>query len=466
MLGSGYGDALRHRGFRRLMIGTGVSCLGDVMSAIAIAWLAISLAPAGREGLVTGAALAAYSLPGFFGAIALDRPLRRVGARKLVMANAALRGLLLGTAAVAAIAGALTPVVFVALLACSSILSAWGNAGIFTLIGELIPPDGRLAANSLNNTILNAAVVAGPPLAGVVVAGTSAGVALAIDALTWVVLALQVARVPVPEDAPAVQPARHGGMRLLVRRPQLFGLAVVSAVFFFLYGPVEVSLPVLVSDSGLSAGVLGAYWTVFGMGAVVGGLLGGLLRLRSPWPLVVAVIAGWGLLLVPFGFPVPVAVTVAAFGIGGLIWAPYPAFVATVYQNSTPPGELASVLAAKQAIVAPGTPMGMIAGGALIAAMGPQRTILVSGLATMGLALVTGLVLLVKPLVVGEARDHREHDHEQDDPDEAGAAFDGHPRSDLRSGDVADGEDGAEEPVDVAGEAEDDQGAEVRAYVD
>ena len=62
----------------------------------------------------------------------------------------------------------------------------------------------------------------------------------------------------------------------------------MTGVFFFLYGPVEVALPVHVAQElHGSAGLLGLYWTVFGVGATLGGLGAGLLRHRPPWLVVV-----------------------------------------------------------------------------------------------------------------------------------------------------------------------------------
>jgi hypothetical protein len=43
-------------------------------------------------------------------------------------------------------------------------------------------------------------------------------------------------------------------------------------VFYLLYGPVEVALPVHVAgDLHGSAALLGTFWAVFGVGAVIGG---------------------------------------------------------------------------------------------------------------------------------------------------------------------------------------------------
>ncbi len=61
---SPYYPALSHPVFRKVLPGTAASALGDGMSAVAIAWLAIELAPPGSRGLWVGAAVAACSLPG------------------------------------------------------------------------------------------------------------------------------------------------------------------------------------------------------------------------------------------------------------------------------------------------------------------------------------------------------------------------------------------------------------------
>jgi DHA3 family macrolide efflux protein-like MFS transporter len=84
--------------FRRVLPGAAASALGDGMSAVAIAWLALKLAPPGSRGLWVGAAVAAYTLPGAIGAITLRRWLRGRHGTGLVIVNAVLRGTALGLA--------------------------------------------------------------------------------------------------------------------------------------------------------------------------------------------------------------------------------------------------------------------------------------------------------------------------------------------------------------------------------
>ena len=57
---SPYYPALSHPVLRRVLPGAAASALGDGMSAVAIAWLALRLAPEPSRGLLVGAAVAAY----------------------------------------------------------------------------------------------------------------------------------------------------------------------------------------------------------------------------------------------------------------------------------------------------------------------------------------------------------------------------------------------------------------------
>ncbi|MBF9132270.1 MFS transporter [Plantactinospora sp. S1510] len=385
--------------FRRLLSALVGSHLGDGMSVVAIAWLALRLAPPERAGLLIGAAVAAYTLPAAAGALLLARWLSRVPAHRLVIANAGLRAGALGAIVVLHLLGQLTAGRYIALLAGSSLLTAWGSAGTYTLISRMFPADRRLPANALVGTSQQAAFVVGPALAGLLVAGVHPAVVLGVDALTYLLLAVQASRL----DLPAVTAAPDGdgrptgtGIRLLLRRPELVGLVGVTAVFYFLYGPVEVALPLYVADELNSAArLLGAYWTVFGIGAVVGGLLGGTFTAARQWPVTIAVIAGWGLSLLPFGLSAPVWLTLCCFAVGGLVYGPFPAFSLALFQNAAEPADLPAVLAARSAVTTAAMPLGAALGGPLATALGAGGTLLGSGVATVGLAALTAGTLLI-----------------------------------------------------------------------
>ena len=399
--------------FRRLLLGFGVSALGDGMSFLAVAWLAASLAPPADEGPWVGAAVAAYALPGVLGALLLGRRLRRVPAQRLVLADTTVRAVFLGAVPAASLAGLLTPPRYVLLLALSSLLHAWGSAGKFTLLAELLPPPQRLAANTLVGSVDFTATIAGPALAGVLVTYADATLVLGLDALSYVVLALLVLGVRLPAAAAAREAegasradgvtavdgtAARGGLALLRAHPELLGLLALTWLFNFLYGPVEVALPLHVSEDLHAPGtLLGLYWMLFGIGAVLGGLAAGTLQRLPLWPVTVGIVVGWGLVLLPFGLGAPPAVTVACFALGGVIYGPFVALSMTLFQERTPPGRLSAVLAARGAVLLTASPLGTALGGPLTAVCGPRAALGWSGLATVLLGVVACLLRTAGP---------------------------------------------------------------------
>jgi hypothetical protein len=189
-----YRALLSDRRARRLLSGLGVSSLGDGMSTVTIAWLAVGLAPRGALGIYVGLAVAAYALPGALGAVALGRFLRDRPARALVLAHCLLRIGFLGGIVVLSAAGLLRPSVYIALLAGSSLLVSWGNAGEYTMLAELGGSEGRLAANALAGAQTSLATIIGPALAGVLLIRLMPSWLLALDAASFAFLGVQAWR--------------------------------------------------------------------------------------------------------------------------------------------------------------------------------------------------------------------------------------------------------------------------------
>lgn len=404
LIPSAYRPLLANRVFRRLILGFAVSYLGDGMSFVAVAWLAIELAPQATAGLWVGGAVAAYTLPGVVGALVFGRRLRRVPPSRLLLADNVVRGVFLGAVPLAWLAGLLALPLYLMLLAGSSLLHAWGNAGKYTLLAELLPDEQRLAANTLVSSLNFAGTIAGPAIAGVLVTYVSSALVLGLDALTYVFLAVLVARTRLPRtgrnsliESPVDQAVARGGLALLRSHPELLGLLALTWFFNFLYGPVEVALPLHVTNDLHAPGtLLGLYWMLFGIGAVLGGLAVGALRQLPLWPVTVGIVVAWGLALLPFGFGVPTAVTVACFTLGGVIYGPFVALSVTLMQAKSPPQHLAAMLAARSAVLLTASPLGTALGGPLTTALGPRATLGGSGLATVVLGVVACVLLLAR----------------------------------------------------------------------
>jgi hypothetical protein len=355
--------------------------------------------------------VAAYTLPGAVGAIALRRWLRGRHGTGLVIVNAVLRGTALGLAGGLALAGRLDLPAYIALLGASSLLTAWGVAGKYTLIADLFPADQRVAGNTVFSLADQLSLMLGPALAGVVTALAGPAIVIALDAASWALLALSYASaarflratpspVPLPPEAPPTPhtpPAPHTppvGWALIRSTPVLAGLLALSFVFYLLYGPLEVALPVHVAiDLHGSAALLGLYWVVFGVGAIIGELSAPYLRRWPVWPTMTGIVLAWGLALLPLGLPAPLWAGLAAFFAGGAIFGPWMSLSMGVFQDASPPGTLAQVLAARSSLLILAAPVGTALGGPLVAALGARGTLLASALATIALALITTAVL-------------------------------------------------------------------------
>jgi MFS family permease len=394
LLPSAYRPLFGHIEFRRLLPALAASDLGDGMSVVAVAWLAVEIAPPDRSGLLVGAAIAAYALPGAVGALVFGRWLRRLPAQRLLAADSWIRATLLGCVPLAWLLGVLHPVLYVVLLAGSSVLHAWGGAGKYSLLARILPPEQRLAANALVSSSASASIIIGPAIAGFLATVLSPAWIIGIDAASFAVLAVQVGRLggaatTAQTAAPVDTGQSTAGLHLLRRQPELLGVLALTWFFNFLYGPVEVALPLHVTaDLHAESSLLGLYWTVFGVGAVVGGLTVGALSRLPLWPVTLAIVAGWGCVLVPFGLGAPTAVTLACFALGGVIYGPFTALSYTLFQDRTPPAWLTTVLAARGAALLTAAPVGTALGGPLTAALGPRPVLAASGLATIALAVV------------------------------------------------------------------------------
>jgi MFS family permease len=360
------------------------------MSVVTIAWLAVQTAPAEELGLFVGLSVAAYTLPSAVGALALGRYLGHRPARALVVGHCLLRVGFLGTIVALEAAGSLSPVAYVALLAGSSLLASWGNAGQYTMLAEIGGAEGRLAANSLASAQVSLATIVGPAIAGLLLTRIAPGWLLAFDAASFAFLGAQAWRTRSAAEGteePVDTKASGSGFRLL-RLHDLLGLIAVTWLFFFLYGPVEDALPVYVADDlNAHAGLLGAYWTSFGVGALASILLVGALRGRATRRVVLLIVAGWGACLVPFAFA-PAAITLICFAIGGLVYGPFIPLTYTLFQSITTSANLPSVLAARSAALVVATPLGTAVGGPLVGSVGAGWTLTASGAATVLLAAV------------------------------------------------------------------------------
>jgi MFS family permease len=266
--------------------------------------------------------------------------------------------------------------------------SAFFNPASNAIVPQIVPAGRLQEANALLNLSLWAGKMAGPAIAGVLLALASPGAALAADALTFAVSAacLMRLRAPRSRDRPRGEPflreLQHGWRQFSSRDwlvAVVLSAATSNAIFtsaFLVLGPTVAHE----SLGGSSAWALIA--ALFGVGGVLGGLFAISIRPRRP-------------LLIAEGFltllPLPVLLLaipahVATIALGALLAGVAVSFATILYEtvaaHSIPQGSLSRVMAYDWFGSLALEPLGLAVVGPLAVGIGISTTLWL-GAATM-----------------------------------------------------------------------------------
>ena len=177
--------ALRHRDFRLLWLGQIVSVTGSQMQSVAIHWhvylLTQSAFALGMVGLFKGLPIIICSLAGGVVADAVDR-------RKLMMAT---QSVMLASAAlltIVTLVGLKSVWPIYLLTAIASAATAFDIPARQALTPALIPPRDFANAVSLSLLVFNVATIAGPAVAGFLLAGHGPALVYGVNAVSFLTI--------------------------------------------------------------------------------------------------------------------------------------------------------------------------------------------------------------------------------------------------------------------------------------
>jgi MFS family permease len=390
---------LRHPPYRRLFVGQGVSFVGYQVTAVAVPVQVYALTRSsfwvGILGLVGLVPLVVFGLWGGAVADAVDRR------RLLLLASAATWLVTLGLLgqALFGVRSLLLILVLVAIQSAAfAVASPTRNAILPRLLGrELVP-----AANTLNFTVTNVGTVAGPLLAGVVIAKAGGfAAAYAIDAVLFTVALYAALRLPaLPPVAAADQLARPGlrsvvdGLRFIATRPVLlmsFAVDLIAMIF-----AMPRALFPEVAETRFGGGeAVGWLFAAIAIGAVVGGLSSGWIgRVRRQGVALTAAIVGWGIAIALSGLAQALWLAVVLLAVAGaadLVSAVFRQTILQVYAPDEMRGRLQGVFVV---VVAGGPRLGDVRAGATAAVAGATFSWVAGGIAC---AVIVVLVALLVP---------------------------------------------------------------------
>lgn len=275
---------LREPNYRRLFLGRTISLVGDGIAPVAIAFAVLDLTGSATD---LGIVLAAHSLAIVALVLAGGVFADRISPRLSMLRADLVRTLAVGAMAALLIAGVAQVWELAVLYAIEGAATAFFNPASSAIVPAIVSGERLQEANALLNLSRSAGKVAGPALAGVLLALGTPGWALAIDALTFALsagflLRLRAPRLRLGGETAFVAELRHGWSEFSSRTwlwVAVLSAAFTNAVFFPTF---QVLGPTVARESlgGSSSWALIA--AAFGVGAILGGVLSLSLRPRRP----------------------------------------------------------------------------------------------------------------------------------------------------------------------------------------
>ncbi len=365
-----------HADFQRFWAGDTVSQFGSQISLLAIPLLAAIILDATplQMGILSAAGTLPALLVGLFVGVWVDRFRRR----PIMIAADLGRAAIIFVIPVTSLLGWLNMHVLVAVSLIAGSLTIFFDISYLSYLPSLVHRERLVEANSKLQSTASLAQVAGPGLAGGLVALITAPFALLVDAGSFLVSAFFLHRIQTPEppprhvdQTPILRQIRQG-MAVVTSHPLLRPLAACDAVYS-LGGNIFLAVYVLylTRDLGLGAGVIGLIFAVGGVGALIGSMLAGPLAGRlGQGPAMI-----WGQLLFGLtGLAIPVAVLIPRYALPLVATSEFAQWLAlliyvvnavSVRQTVTPDRLLGRVNATMRFLRSSVLPVGSLLGGVL-----------------------------------------------------------------------------------------------------
>jgi MFS family permease len=376
--------ALRHRNYRLFYSGQSISLIGTWLTRVATGWLVYRLTD---DALVLGIAAFAGQIPTFvlapFAGVLIDRWNRH---RVLVVTQI---GSLVQSALLAwfALTHTIDVPHVIVLNVMQGLINAFDTPARQAFVVEMIEDRADLPnAIALNSSMVNAARLIGPSVAGVLIASVGEGWCFAIDAASYVAVLASLLAMRVPARARAVRTTRlreelGEGARYVANHAPIRSVLLLLAVVSLMGMPYLVLMPMMATDVlGGDAYTNGFLMSASGIGALAGAVY--LARRNS--------VIGLGrvIALASVGF----GVGLAAFSRSTSLWLSLPILVVTgfamivqmaasntVIQTLVDEDKRGRVMAFYTMAFFGTAPLGSLMAGAIARSLGAPDTLLMGG---------------------------------------------------------------------------------------
>ncbi len=389
--------ALRHREFRLFTAGQIISLVGTWMQNVAISWLVYRLR---HSELLLGTAWFCTQIPVFvlgpLGGVACDRFSRH----RIVIVTQILSMLQAFLLAALTLTGAVQIWQVMTLAVVLGIINAFDIPARQSLIVELTSKEDLLSAISLNSTIFNAARIAGPGIAGLIVASFGEGVCFLINAFSFlaVIGCLLAMRLPPREKRVHEAPWIHlkKGFHFVYTHKPVRMLLLMLGMMTTAGMPALVLMPFFAGDIfHRGSQGLGFLMCAMGLGAVVGTLfLAGRSQIAGLNRVIVISAVSLGVSYLMFAYSNSFWLSFATMLCIGFSVMRQMASANTLIQTVIPDHFRGRIMALYAMMVVGLGPFGSLAAGALARSFGARFTVMLGGIVAFLAALIFGVRLL------------------------------------------------------------------------
>ncbi len=274
-----------NRNFALFSVGNVLSLTGNWIQLVAVSWLIWELTHSTVWlGIVAASQFVPIFLVSPLGGVLADRLDRR---RLILFSNGG--GLVCALAMFVIFStGHLNVVIICIIRALQAMFQSLGQPAKLAVVPRLVPAAQQTAAIAVGNISLHVARLLGPILSGVVVAFSGIGLAMLINALSFIVFISCIAAIRLPELAgPSAGPTGRKagafgeaieGMAYLGRNKTILMTVILAAVMVLFARPIMFMLPAYV-DTVFAQGMAGL--SVLISMSAAGSILGGLSMART-----------------------------------------------------------------------------------------------------------------------------------------------------------------------------------------
>ena len=397
----------RSRDFRRLVAGELISVLGNQLTTVAVPYQVYQLT---RSSLVVGLVSTTQLFPLIAGSLLAGSVVDAMDRRRLLMvAQVLMASCSAGLAVNADLGPALWPLFVLPALAAG--FSGLDSAGRNAIVPNMVRRSEVSTASAIFQVLFQLGAVAGPALAGLLLAG--AGVRFVYWMERRQLLGLALVAVSLISPQPPGRAGHRPGLRSIleglrfVRGRQAIQGAYLIDINAMVFGMPRALFPALATTFfGGGASTLGFLYAAPGAGALAGALTTGWVsRIQRQGLAVIVAVIAWGVAITGFGLVpwLPAALTLLAVaGCADVISA---VFRSTIIQLAVPDALRGRLAGLQIAVVTGGPRLGDLESGVVAAGFGDTVSV-VSG----GLACIAGALVLAR-LLPGFRQQRASHGH-------------------------------------------------------